>query len=106
MTLPSINVLGRVQQFFGLRQALNDQGHRPTTGTEDSSLCIEASTIIRQSSYPTASGGLGDVYKCTRNRDTGSDEVAVKSPRFGDLSETEATKINKACQHGLNLPYA
>ncbi|OJA20041.1 hypothetical protein AZE42_04465 [Rhizopogon vesiculosus] len=97
-------MFGRMQQFLGL--ALNDQGYCHTSGTEDSSLCIEASTIIRQSIYPIASGGLGDVYKCTWNCETGSDEVAVKSPRFGDLSESEAAKINKACGHGLNLTYA
>ncbi|OJA11920.1 hypothetical protein AZE42_06146 [Rhizopogon vesiculosus] len=98
-------MFGHMQQFFGLVVVPNDQGHRPTSGTEDSSLCIEASTIIRQSKYAIASGGLGDVYKCTWNCDTGSDEVAVKSPRFGVLSKTEAIKINKACRHGLNLPY-
>ncbi|OJA10593.1 hypothetical protein AZE42_11015 [Rhizopogon vesiculosus] len=101
----------------------HSNGRHPTSGTEDSlvtssyqgqtfikadcsSLSIEESTITRQSNYPTASGGLGDVYKCTWNCDTGSDEIAVKSPRFGDLSTAEATKINKACRHGLNLPYA
>jgi hypothetical protein len=38
--------------------------------------CSDASTIIRQGSYPNASGGLGDVYKCARKYDAASDEVS------------------------------
>jgi hypothetical protein len=46
------------------------------------SLCSDASTIIRQCPYyPNASGGLGDVYKCTRKCDAGSDEVS-RRPLF------------------------
>ncbi|KAG1799056.1 kinase-like domain-containing protein [Suillus variegatus] len=65
--------------------------------TEDSSSvpCIKPSDINRHTSYPTASGGLGDVYKCTWNRSESSDEVAVKSPRFPSLSDLEKAKINK-----------
>jgi len=43
-----------------------------------SPLCIQPTAIIKQSSYPTASGGLGDVYKCTWNRDAGLDEVSYR----------------------------
>ncbi|KAJ8587883.1 kinase-like protein [Rhizopogon salebrosus TDB-379] len=74
-------------------------GRCPTSGKEESlpRFCINASSISRQSPYPTASGGLGDVYKCTRKCDAAFDEVAVKSPRFQNLSEDQAAKINKAC---------
>lgn len=43
-----------------------------------SPLCIQPTAIIKQGSYPTASGGLGDVYKCTWNRDAGPDEVSYR----------------------------
>jgi hypothetical protein len=38
--------------------------------------CTDPSTIIGQSPYPTASGGLGDVYRCTLKYDAGSVEVS------------------------------
>ncbi|KAG2046361.1 kinase-like protein [Suillus hirtellus] len=44
--------------------------------TEDSSVpCIKPGDINRQTGYPTASGGLGDIYKCTWNHGESSDEV-------------------------------
>ncbi|KAG0701055.1 kinase-like domain-containing protein [Suillus ampliporus] len=50
--------------------------------------------VTRQSNFPIASGGLGDVYKCTLNRGASPEEVAVKSPRFPSLTEAEGAKIN------------
>jgi serine/threonine protein kinase len=67
-----------------------------TSDAEGSSvLCIKPSDIHRQTNYPTASGGLGDVYKCIWSCDASSDEVAVKSPRFPNLSDHESVRINK-----------
>ncbi|KAG2053224.1 kinase-like protein [Suillus hirtellus] len=64
--------------------------------TEDSSVpCIKSNDIKRQTGYPTASGGVGDVYKCTWNHGESLDEVAVKSLRFPSLSDPEIVKINK-----------
>jgi len=68
-----------------------------------SPLCIPSTAIIKQSDYPTASGGLGDVYKCTWNRDASSEEVAVKSPRFPDLSEHQVAKINKSIDREVKI---
>ncbi|KAJ8587875.1 kinase-like protein [Rhizopogon salebrosus TDB-379] len=77
----------------------------PTSGKGDSASrsCIDASTIIGQSPYPTASGGLGDVYRCTWNCDAGSDEVAVKSPRFPGLNDDQAAKINKSLDREIDI---
>ncbi|KAG2033944.1 kinase-like domain-containing protein [Suillus americanus] len=88
-----------------------------TSDSEDSSraLCIKSSDILRQTSYPTASGGLGDVYKCIWNSGASLDEVAVKSPRFPNLSDRECVRINKnldretsiwaALKHQYVLPF-
>ncbi|KAG2088074.1 kinase-like domain-containing protein [Suillus discolor] len=69
-------------------------GHLPTEASS-SVPCIKLGDINRQTSYPTASGGLGDVYKCTWNRGESSDEVAVKYPRFPSLSDSDIFIINK-----------
>ncbi|KAG2054030.1 kinase-like protein, partial [Suillus hirtellus] len=53
--------------------------------------------------YPTASSGLGDVYKCKWNRGASSDEVAVKSPRFPSLSDLETVKINKNLDREIRI---
>ncbi|KAG2070505.1 kinase-like protein [Suillus decipiens] len=75
-----------------------------TSDAEDSSvLCIKPSDIIRQTNYPTASGGLGDVYKCIRNYGANSDEVAVKSPRFPNLSDPEIARINKNLDREIRI---
>ncbi|KAG2134525.1 kinase-like domain-containing protein [Suillus clintonianus] len=71
--------------------------------TEYSATCIKPSDIIRQTIYPTASGGLGDVYKCTWNSSASSDEVAVKSPRFITLSKPERVKINKNLDREIRI---
>lgn len=71
-------------------------GRLSTSDAEDSNaFCINPRDIQRETSYPTASGGLGDVYKCIRNCGASLDEVAVKSPRFANLSDLEFAKINK-----------
>ncbi|KAJ8588642.1 kinase-like protein [Rhizopogon salebrosus TDB-379] len=62
-------------------------------------LCIDPTTIIRQSSYPTASGNLGDVYRCMWN----SDEVAVKSIRFPNLSDDQSAKIDKILDREIDI---
>ncbi|KAG2070502.1 kinase-like protein [Suillus decipiens] len=58
------------------------------------SFIIDTSIATRQPIFPTASGGLGDVYKCILNRDASSEEVAVKSPRFPSLTDADVAKIN------------
>lgn len=58
------------------------------------SCVMDPSSVTRQASFPTASGGLGDVYKCILNRGACPEEVAVKSPRFPSLTEDEVAKIN------------
>lgn len=79
-------------------------GRLPTSDAEDPSAhCIKSSDILRQTSYPTASGGLGDVYKCTWNCGASSDEVAVKSPRFPNLSDRESVKINKNLDREIRI---
>ncbi|KAG2363119.1 kinase-like domain-containing protein [Suillus spraguei] len=75
-----------------------------TSDTEDSSvLCIKPGDILRKINYPTASGGLGDVYKCTRNCGASSDEVAVKCPRFSNLSNLEIARINKNLDREIRI---
>ncbi|KAG2140927.1 kinase-like domain-containing protein [Suillus bovinus] len=64
---------------------------------------IKPSDLQRQTSYPTATGGLGDVYKCTWNRGASSDEVAIKSPRFQSLSDPEIAKINKNLEREIRI---
>lgn len=50
-------------------------GRLSTSDAEDSSaFCINPGDIQRETSYPTASGGLGDVYKCIRNCGASLDE--------------------------------
>ncbi|KAG1811848.1 kinase-like domain-containing protein [Suillus subaureus] len=58
-------------------------------------LCIQPSDILKYTSYPTASGGIGDVYKCIWNRGASSDDVAVKASQFPNLSDHECVRINK-----------
>ncbi|KAG1901163.1 kinase-like domain-containing protein [Suillus fuscotomentosus] len=73
------------------------------TWNSGSAFCIKPSDIHRQSSYPTASGGFGDVYRCIWNRGESSDEVAVKSPRFPSLSDSEIAKINKNLDREIRI---
>ncbi|KAG1749418.1 kinase-like domain-containing protein [Suillus lakei] len=86
-------MLARLQQFFGLIGRA-PSGQAPSVQPSVAP-CIKPSDIIRHTSYPTASGGLGDVYRCTWNCGARSEEVAVKSPRFPNLSESEVVKIDK-----------
>ncbi|KAG2139330.1 kinase-like domain-containing protein [Suillus clintonianus] len=58
------------------------------------SFVMEPSNVTRQTRFPTASGGLGDIYKCTLTCGASTAEVAVKSPRFPSLTEAEVAKIN------------
>ncbi|KAG2134522.1 kinase-like domain-containing protein [Suillus clintonianus] len=78
---------------------------RPSTFfTEHSSvLRIKSGDIIKQTNYPTASGGLGDVYRCTWNSGASSDEVAVKSPRFPNMSDPEVGRINKNLDREIHI---
>ncbi|KAG1730481.1 kinase-like domain-containing protein [Suillus lakei] len=55
---------------------------------------MDSSIATRQTNFPIASGGLGDVYKCILNRGASTEEVAVKSPRFPSLTDAEIAKIN------------
>ncbi|KAG1805814.1 kinase-like domain-containing protein [Suillus subaureus] len=89
-----MDVLNRLQQFLGLvgRHTPNRTSGAEHTG---SALCIEPSDIHKTTDYPTASNGLGDVYKCIWNHGASSDEVAVKSPRLPTMSDRESLRINK-----------
>lgn len=64
---------------------------------------IKPSDIVRQTNYPTASCGLGDVYKCIWNCGASSDEVAVKAPRFQNMSDDEIVRINKNLDREINI---
>ncbi|KAG2035121.1 kinase-like domain-containing protein [Suillus americanus] len=66
-----------------------------TDHVQQTSNIIKPSDVLRQSSYPVASGGIGDVYKCIWDCGASSDEVAVKSPRFPILSDRDLVRINK-----------
>ncbi|KAG2351113.1 hypothetical protein BDR07DRAFT_1502576 [Suillus spraguei] len=72
------------------------------TSTYDSFI-IDNSIATRQANFPIASGGLGDVYKCVLNRDTTPELVAVKSPRFPSLTDTEIAKINHNLDRELEV---
>ncbi|KAG1888633.1 kinase-like domain-containing protein [Suillus subluteus] len=51
---------------------------------------------IMRPNFPAASGGLGDVYRCTLNRGPIQEEVAVKSRlRFPSVTDAEVAKINR-----------
>jgi serine/threonine protein kinase len=65
------------------------------TSTYTGSFIMDTSIATRQTNFPIASGGLGDVYKCILNRGTSAEEVAVKSPRFSNLTDAEVSKINR-----------
>ncbi|KAG1895741.1 kinase-like domain-containing protein [Suillus fuscotomentosus] len=100
-------MLDRVQQFLhglvGHAPGGQTSPVQPSDDTEDFVPCINPSDIHRETSYPTASSGLGDVYKCKWNRGASSDEVAVKSPRFPSLSDLEIVKINKNLDREIRI---
>ncbi|KAG2134519.1 kinase-like domain-containing protein [Suillus clintonianus] len=58
------------------------------------SFIMDPSIVTRQTQFPIASGGLGDVYKCTLNRGASPEEAAVKSPRYPSLTDAEVARIN------------
>ncbi|KAG2134894.1 kinase-like domain-containing protein [Suillus bovinus] len=64
---------------------------------------IDPSMIIRGSNYPTASGGLGEVWKCILNRGASQEEVAVKSLRFTSLTDAEVDRINRKLDRELRI---
>ncbi|KAG2070499.1 kinase-like protein [Suillus decipiens] len=64
------------------------------TSTCTGSFIIDTSITSRRPIFPTASGGLGDVYKCILNRDASPELVAVKCPRFQSLTDADIAKIN------------
>ncbi|KAG2140931.1 kinase-like domain-containing protein [Suillus bovinus] len=72
-------------------QYLRRRGQRASTY---GSFIVDTSTTARTPYFPTASGGLGDVYACILNRGTGLEEVAVKSPRFPSLADADVARIN------------
>ncbi|KAG2114481.1 kinase-like domain-containing protein [Suillus cothurnatus] len=59
------------------------------------SFIIDTSIATKQTNFPIASGGLGDVYKCILNQGASAEEVAVKSPRFPSLADADVAKINR-----------
>ncbi|KAG2031162.1 kinase-like domain-containing protein [Suillus americanus] len=57
---------------------------------------IPSTSIKRRSDYPTSSGGLGDIWKCSMIIDPAtSTEVAVKNIRITDISNKEAVQKAK-----------
>ncbi|KAG2120121.1 hypothetical protein BD769DRAFT_1024298 [Suillus cothurnatus] len=60
---------------------------------------IPSTSIKRQSGYPTSSGGLGDIWKCSMIIDPAtSTEVAVKNIRIMEISNKEAVqKAKRVC---------
>lgn len=77
------------------------------TATAQTSTCgsfiIDKSVATKQTSFPVASGGLGDVYKCILNNGATPEEVAVKSPRFPSLTDAEITKINRNLDREIKI---
>lgn len=69
----------------------------------DGSFEIDRSIAIMGTYYPVASGSLGDVYRCTLNRGASQEDVAVKSPRFSSLTDTEIAKINRSLDRELKI---
>jgi hypothetical protein len=81
------------------------------------SFIIDTSIATKQTNFPIASGGLGDVYKCILNQGASAEEVchrlifsipmliysqvAVKSPRFPSLADADVAKINRVCLGSL-----
>jgi serine/threonine protein kinase len=57
---------------------------------------IPSTSIKRQSGYPTSSGGLGDIWKCSMIIDPATTaEVAVKNIRIMEISNKEAVQKAK-----------
>ncbi|OJA21146.1 hypothetical protein AZE42_10004 [Rhizopogon vesiculosus] len=48
---------------------------RTTSQTSNRSFDIDPNSVIKKHSFPDASGGLGDVYKCSLNRNASLEEV-------------------------------
>ncbi|KAG1827970.1 kinase-like domain-containing protein [Suillus variegatus] len=65
---------------------------RPVAFDTDPS-AIPPTSIRKQSEYPTTSGGLGDIWRCSRIIDSAtSTEVAVKTIRITDVRNKEAVQ--------------
>ncbi|KAG2030398.1 kinase-like domain-containing protein [Suillus americanus] len=62
---------------------------------------IPSTSIRKQTNYPTSSGGLGDIWKCSMTTDLAtSTEVAVKTIRITDILNKEAVqKAKKRLRH-------
>ncbi|KAG1805817.1 kinase-like domain-containing protein [Suillus subaureus] len=84
-----------VDDILASQTSIVDTPDRTSDAEDTSALCIKPSDIHKTTNYPTASNGLGDVYKCIWSRGASSDEVAVKSQRFPILSDREYVRINK-----------
>ncbi|OAX34309.1 kinase-like protein [Rhizopogon vinicolor AM-OR11-026] len=74
-----------------------------TSQTSNRSFDIDPNSVIKKYSFPDASGGLGDVYKCSLNRNTSLEEVAVKCPRFPSLGKAEIKKINQNLHREISI---
>ncbi|KAG2132083.1 kinase-like domain-containing protein [Suillus clintonianus] len=64
---------------------------------------IDASNVIMETTYPTASSGLADVYKCILNRGASQEGVAVKCLRFPNTSKAEVDKTNYKLDRELSI---
>ncbi|KAG1726825.1 kinase-like domain-containing protein [Suillus lakei] len=51
--------------------------------------------VVADTSVPTTSGGIADVWKCTWFKDTGSTKVTVKTFRIESTSQGELAKTHK-----------
>ncbi|KAG2062404.1 kinase-like protein [Suillus hirtellus] len=78
----------------------------PAAATQTStygSFVVDTSITGRQTCFPTASGGLGDVYRCILKRGTSLEEVAVKYPRFPSLTDADIAKINRNIDREIEI---
>ncbi|KAG1799072.1 kinase-like domain-containing protein [Suillus variegatus] len=79
----------------------------PTATTQTSTyslFTVDASIATGKTNFPTASGGLGDVYRCILKRGASLEEVAAKSPRYPSLTDAVAiARINHKLEREIKI---
>ncbi|KAG2053204.1 kinase-like protein [Suillus hirtellus] len=79
----------------------------PTATTQTSTyglFTVGTSIATGKTNFPTASGGLADVYRCILNRGASSEEVAAKSPRYPSLTDAVAiARINHKLEREIKI---
>ncbi|KAG2108162.1 kinase-like domain-containing protein [Suillus discolor] len=79
----------------------------PTATTKTSTyglFAVDTSIATGQTNFPTASGGLGDVYRCILNRGASPEEVAAKSLRYPILTDAAViAKINRKLEREIKI---